>query len=89
MATRRRASPGSGARFWGHEPQADSVLLTKGFHVVYCDVAEMFGNEKCMGIWDRFYKALRSAGFAKKAAMFGFSRGDFTYTGGRPSIRIA
>ncbi|WP_423736454.1 prolyl oligopeptidase family serine peptidase [Chitinophaga caseinilytica] len=65
------------ARFWGHEPQADSVLLTRGFHVVYCDVAEMFANEKCLGIWDRFYKALRSAGFAQKAAMFGFSRGGF------------
>jgi hypothetical protein len=32
------------ARFWGHEPQADSALLTRGFHVVYCDVAELYGN---------------------------------------------
>ncbi|MEJ0103914.1 MAG: hypothetical protein WDO19_15725 [Bacteroidota bacterium] len=32
------------ARFWGHEPQTDIALLERGFHVVYCDVAELFGN---------------------------------------------
>ncbi|HUP10935.1 MAG TPA: hypothetical protein VM187_01940, partial [Niastella sp.] len=26
------------ARFWGVEPQTDIALLSRGFHVVYCDV---------------------------------------------------
>ncbi|MGX5817847.1 alpha/beta hydrolase family protein [Chitinophaga lutea] len=65
------------ARFWGHEPQADTALLARGYHVVYCDVAELFANEQALGIWDRFYQSLQSAGFHKKAAMFGMSRGGF------------
>ena len=32
------------ARFWGHEPQTDVALLERGFHVVYCDAAELLGN---------------------------------------------
>lgn len=64
-------------RFWGHEPQADLALLAKGYHVVFCDVAELFANEEALGIWDRFYQVLQKAGFHKKAAMFGMSRGGF------------
>ena len=30
------------ARFWGHEPQTDIDLLEKGFHIVYCDVADLY-----------------------------------------------
>src|SRR5690606_20337387 len=40
------------ARFWGHEPQTDIALLERGFHVVYCDVAELFGNEEALSLWD-------------------------------------
>lgn len=65
------------SRFWGHEPQADSALLALGYHVVFCDVAEMFANDEALGIWDRFYQQLRKAGFHQKAAMFGMSRGGF------------
>ena len=32
------------ARFFGHEPQADLALLEKGFHLTYCDVANLFGG---------------------------------------------
>jgi hypothetical protein len=63
------------ARFWGHEPQTEIALLERGFHVVYCDVAEMFGNDESMEIWNAYYKMLTKAGLSKKSAMEGMSRG--------------
>lgn len=63
------------ARFWGHEPQADIALLERGFHIVYCDVVELFGNSEAIARWDRFYSLLQKAGLSKKAAMEGMSRG--------------
>jgi len=36
------------ARFWGHEPQTDKALLELGWHVVYCDVGNLFGNDKAV-----------------------------------------
>ena len=36
------------ARFWGHEPQTDLALLEKGFYLVYCDVAGLFGNPEAV-----------------------------------------
>lgn len=63
------------ARFWGHEPQVDIVLLEHGFHIVYCDVADMYGSDKAVARWDRLYKKLRKAGFHKKVVLEGMSRG--------------
>lgn len=63
------------ARFWGHEPQTDIALLERGFHIVYCDVAEMFGNKEALSIWNDYYKFLTKAGLAKKSVMEGMSRG--------------
>lgn len=63
------------ARFWGHEPQTDVALLERGFHVVYCDVAELYGNEEAVSIWNNYYEMLTRAGLAQKAAMEGMSRG--------------
>ncbi|HEY9048648.1 MAG TPA: prolyl oligopeptidase family serine peptidase, partial [Ohtaekwangia sp.] len=63
------------ARFWGHEPQLDIALLERGYHLVYCDVAELFGNEEAIERWNKFYSFLTSAGLNKKAAMEGMSRG--------------
>jgi pimeloyl-ACP methyl ester carboxylesterase len=63
------------ARFWGYEPQADSTLLARGFHVVYCDVVELFGNEEALTLWDDFYKMLVKCKLSKKAVMEGVSRG--------------
>lgn len=63
------------ARFWGHEPQTEIALLERGFHVAYCDVAELFGNNEALGIWDRFYRWLTGAGLSTRAALEGFSRG--------------
>jgi pimeloyl-ACP methyl ester carboxylesterase len=63
------------ARFWGHEPQLEVALLERGYHVVYCDVAELFGNDEAIETWNKFYDLLTRAGLNKKAAMEGMSRG--------------
>ena len=63
------------ARFWGHEPQTDIDLLEKGFHIVYCDVADLYGSDKATERWDRFYRYLRKHGFHRKAVLEGMSRG--------------
>lgn len=63
------------ARFWGHEPQADVSLLERGFHVVYCDVAELFGNAEAITLWNKFYALMRKGGLNKKVALEGMSRG--------------
>jgi lysophospholipase L1-like esterase len=63
------------ARFWGHEPQTDIALLERGYHIVYCDVAELFGNEEAITRWNHFYSFLKERGLAEKAIMEGMSRG--------------
>ncbi|HLP38183.1 alpha/beta hydrolase family protein [Lacibacter sp.] len=63
------------ARFWGHEPQTDTVLLSKGYHVVYCDVVELYGNNYAVKIWNKFYALMQKGGLAKKVVLEGMSRG--------------
>ena len=63
------------ARFWGHEPQTDVALLERGFHVVYCDVAELFGNKEAISLWNNFYAYMQKFGLAKKVSLEGMSRG--------------
>ncbi|MFT3703561.1 MAG: GDSL-type esterase/lipase family protein [Agriterribacter sp.] len=63
------------ARFWGHEPQTDIALLDRGFHLVYCDASELFGNKEAVELWNAFYDFVHQAGLSKKAAMEGMSRG--------------
>lgn len=63
------------ARFWGHEPQLDIAMLERGYHLVYCDVSERFGNEEALGIWNRFYQFMQQSGLHNKAIMEGMSRG--------------
>ncbi len=75
----KQAAPGNPwiwrARFWGHEPQTDIAMLERGFHIAYCDVAELFGNDTAMSVWDGFYQMLTRAGLAQKSVMEGMSRG--------------
>lgn len=63
------------ARFWGHEPQVDIDLLEQGFHLTYCDVAELFGSPKAVERWDEFYTLAVEAGLNEKAVLEGMSRG--------------
>ena len=63
------------ARFWGHEPQTDIALLERGFHIVYMDVAEMYGNEESVKLWNQFYDYMQIVGMSKKVVLEGMSRG--------------
>ena len=63
------------ARFWGHEPQTDIALLEHGFHIAYCDAAELFGNQEAVDLWNSYYKLLKKAGLSKKSVLEGMSRG--------------
>ena len=63
------------ARFWGHEPQVDIDLLEQGFHLTYCDVAELFGSPKAVEPWDELYALAVKAGLNQKAVLEGMSRG--------------
>ena len=63
------------ARFWGHEPQTDIALLERGFHVVYCDVAELYGNKEAISLWNSFYTFMHQGGLSKEVALEGMSRG--------------
>ncbi|MEQ6120102.1 GDSL-type esterase/lipase family protein [Reichenbachiella sp. MALMAid0571] len=63
------------ARFWGHEPQTDIALLERGFHVVYCDVSNLYGAPEAVTRWNNFYDLMRQGGLSEKAALEGMSRG--------------
>lgn len=64
------------ARFFGYEPQFDIAMLKRGYYVVYCDVAGLFGSPKAVAKWNEFYKYLRSKyNFSKKVILAGVSRG--------------
>lgn len=63
------------ARFWGHEPQADIALLERGFHIAYCDAAELLGNKEAISLWNTFHTLLYRAGLNRKALLEGMSRG--------------
>lgn len=63
------------ARFWGHEPQTDIALLERGFHIVYCDVSDLYGNAEAVGRWNRCYSLMINAGLDAKPALEGMSRG--------------
>jgi len=64
------------ARFWGHEPQVDKALLEKGFHVVYVDISNMFGNEESIELWNQFYNfCVSEYNLNSRAVLEGMSRG--------------
>lgn len=63
------------ARFWGHEPQTEIALLERGFHLVYCDISELYAGPEAIKRWNMFYEYLRRGGLGPKAVMEGFSRG--------------
>lgn len=64
------------ARFWGHEPQFDIAMLERGFHIVSCDVAGLFGSPRAVAIGDVFYADLvEQHHFSSKPVLEGMSRG--------------
>ncbi len=64
------------ARFFGHEPQFDLAMLNRGYHVVYCDVSGLFGNNEAVSRWNKFYNYLRFEHlFSDRVILEGMSRG--------------
>ncbi|NHE55563.1 alpha/beta hydrolase family protein [Cyclobacterium plantarum] len=64
------------ARFWGHEPQVDKALLENGFHLVYVDVSNLFGNNEAVVLWNEFYNhCISEYGLNHKVVLEGMSRG--------------
>lgn len=75
-----KAAPGKPwvwrARFPDWHYQMDSILIRKGFHLVYIDTDELLGSPGCVEIWNGFYNYLTTQyGFNKKVALEGVSRG--------------
>lgn len=63
------------ARFWGHQPQTDIALLERGFHLVYCDISNLYGAPKAVHRWNSFYNMMTQAGLSEKVVLEGMSRG--------------
>ena len=75
-----KAAPGKPwiwrARFPDWHYEMDSILVRKGFHIVYLNTDYLFGSPKCVEIWSGFYNYLTTMyGFNKKVALEGVSRG--------------
>ncbi len=68
------------ARFWGHQPALDLMLLEKGFHVAYCEVGGLFGAPSAVKRWDAFYAFAIKQGLSKKPVLEGMSRGGLIIT---------
>jgi len=63
-------------QFWAHEPQTDIALLNQGFHLVYVDVVDLYGNKVAVGRLSDFYAFLiKNFGLNKKTVLEGMSRG--------------
>lgn len=64
------------ARFFGHRPEVDMELLSRGFFLAYIDVTDLYGSPQAVQLWDDFYAYLTSElDFSKKAVLEGMSRG--------------
>lgn len=62
--------------FFGHEPQGDSMLLAKGYHVVYMDLQNMYGAPVALDLMDSLYNYLvKQMGLYERVVLEGFSRG--------------
>ncbi|MEQ9288192.1 MAG: GDSL-type esterase/lipase family protein [Cyclobacteriaceae bacterium] len=70
------------ARFPDWHTEADSILLSEGFHVAYINTNNEFGSPTAMSAWDAFYSHLTSQyGLSEKVALAGVSRGGlFVYS---------
>jgi len=63
------------ARFWDHEPDFDTAMLEHGYHLVYCDVVELWGNAQAVARWNKFYSLAQQLGLGPKPVLEGMSRG--------------
>lgn len=74
--------------FFGHEPQVDTELLRRGFHVAYVNVQNLYGAPLALDAMDAFYATVtKTFALGKKTVLAGFSRGGlfaFNWAARRP-----
>lgn len=63
------------ARFFGHEPELDRELLSRGYHLAYCDVSNLYGSEAALDRYDRFHEFCTDLGLSERVTLEGMSRG--------------
>jgi pimeloyl-ACP methyl ester carboxylesterase/lysophospholipase L1-like esterase len=64
------------ARFPDYQPRPALGLLSKGFHLVYLDLPNIFGNPQAVASWESFYDhVVLTFGLARKMSLEGISRG--------------
>jgi len=64
------------ARFPDWHTEADSILVSEGFHLAYINTNNMFGSPRAMRIWDDFYEFLtKEFSLKEEVALMGVSRG--------------
>lgn len=64
------------ARFPDWHTEADSILVSEGFHLAYINTDNKYGSPSAVKIWDDFYEFLTTRyKLQKKVALMGVSRG--------------
>ena len=64
------------ARFFGHQPALDLMLLEKGYHLCCCDVGGLFGAPAAVERWVEFHGLVTEhLKFSQKPVLEGMSRG--------------
>ena len=66
------------ARFFGHQPALDLALLERGFHLVYCDVSNLYGADPAIDRYYELHSLLEDARFHQRAVLEGMSRGGLS-----------
>jgi hypothetical protein len=54
------------ARFPDYHTKVDEILLKKGYHIAYTNVAGLYGSPQAVTHWDEFYKFLIDKGLNEK-----------------------
>lgn len=69
------------ARFPDWHTEADSILVSEGFHLAYINTNNQFGSPQSINVWNEFYSLLtHKYHLNKKVALIGVSRGGlFVY----------
>jgi sialidase-1 len=70
------------ARFPDYNTEADSILVSEGFHLVYINTDNEYGGPSAMKAWDNLYDYVtKEYKLNKKVALVGVSRGGlFVYS---------
>lgn len=68
-------------RFPDYQPRPALGLLSKGFHLAYLDLPNLFGNPRAVAAWEAFYDhVVMNFGLASRVSLEGISRGGlFVY----------